>query len=221
MTVRLARPALALALGAVAVAGLPALAADAPKTSTTSSTFFLVQDGCGTETGPGRLEVKKLESDSAGCGTIGGLPFSEVIHQAEGATPDSFDTVGKGLPITLDATKKLTGQVSALSWYAGLVPTGGVGQITFDVTATAVTTAGTSIDFGSVTVSASGAPRQDVVSAPFSLTAPASANGAKLKSLSLGVVLRGANVGYSAYAFGGQSYVVVPTKVVKAAPKKK
>lgn len=221
MTVRLARPALALALGAVAVAGLPALAADAPKTSTTSSTFFLVQDGCGAETGPGRLEVKKLESDSAGCGTVGGLPFNEVLHQVEGVEPDSFDTVGKGLPITLDATKKLTGQVSALSWFAGLVPTGGVGRVEFDVAATARTAAGTTVDFGSTTVSAMGAPAQDVVQVPFSLTPPATANGAKITSLSLLVSLRGANAGYSAYAFGGESYVVVPTKVVKPAPKKK
>lgn len=221
MTVRLVRPALALALGAVAVAGLPALAADAPKTSTTSSTFFLVQDGCGAEMGPGRLEVKKLESDSPGCGVVGGLPLNEALHQVEGVEPDSFDTVGKGLPITLDATKKVTGQVSALSWFAGLVPTGGAGEVEFDVAATARTSAGGTVDFGSTTVSAMGFPGQDVVQVPFELTPPATANGAKITSLSLLVSLRGANAGYSAYAFGGESYVVVPTKVVKPAPKKK
>lgn len=215
--------ALVAVAAAAALAGgaLPSFAADAPKTSATSSSFFLVQDGCGADTGPGRLEIKKLESDSPGCGTIGGVPFDEAFAQLGDPIVDSFDTVGKGLPIVLDATKKVTGQVSAEGWYEGLVPVGGVGTVEADISVVASTLSGASVDFGTTTVSAMGAPGQSVVSLPFTLTAPATANGQKIKSISMSVSLHGANIGYSAYKFGGDSFLVIPTKVVKPAPKKK
>jgi hypothetical protein len=57
VSVRL-RPALALGLATAALFAGVASATDAPKTSATSSTFFLRQEGCGTTAEPGRLEPK-------------------------------------------------------------------------------------------------------------------------------------------------------------------
>jgi hypothetical protein len=208
--VTLSRPALVLAALGLAASGVPALAADAPKTSATSSSFFLVQDGCGAETGPGRLEVKKLQSDAPGCGTIGGLPFDEVFAQTGAIEPTSFDTVGKGLPIVLDASRKVTGQLTGSAWLG--VGAGGAGVVQFDVAATARTASGSTVDFGSTSVSGMGAPGQDEVQVPFELTVPSTANGQRITSISLLVLQRGLNTSYSATAYGGESYVVLPTK---------
>jgi hypothetical protein len=210
VSVRL-RPALALALSATALVAGVASAADAPKTSATSSTFYLRQEGCGTTAEAGRLEPKAGSDGATGCGTIGGLPFGEVDSQA-GATAadgDKFSTVGKGLPIKLDAAKKVTGQLAAESWVGAGA---GVGTVSFDVALSAVDAAGRTIDFGSTTVSGDITPGEEVVMVPFSFAVPGTATGAPVKSITLSVLQHGQNLGFSAKHFDGDSYLVLPTK---------
>lgn len=209
------RPALVLALtaslaGSVAL-GSAASAERAPKTSPTSSTFYLAQDGCGAEAGAGRLEVKAVTSSATGCGTIGGLPIDEVIYQAEGPAYDVYSTVGKGLPIVLDASKKVTGQIAAGDWIG---VTGGFGAVDVDVALLGVTVDGRTIDFGTATGSTT-AQASATSEVPFELAVPAAANGAALKSLELSVSVHGANVGMSSKQLDGDSYLVVPTKAAK------
>jgi hypothetical protein len=205
LTARAPRLALALALSVTAATGVAAHAEKAPKTGDKSSTFFLRQDGCGAETGPGRLEPKAGTDGSTGCGTIGGLPFDELF-----GSPEPFATSGKGLPINLDPTRKVTGQLAAGSWVGN--GAGGIGEVAFDVALVGTTASGSKVDFGETTVTGSAAPGEDVVMVPFELAAPAVTGSTVLKSLVLEVTQRGANLGMSAKQFDGDSYVVIPTR---------
>lgn len=204
------RLALALALVITGATGLSAHAAKAPRTTTTSSTFFLRQDGCGAEAGPGRLEPKRGADSATGCGVIGGLPLDEVA-----SAPEPFTTVGKGVPVTLDAARKATGQLAAGSWYG--VGLGGVGTVAFDVALSGTTATGEVLELGATTVSGSATPGEDVVLVPFAIDLPDEAKGAVLRTVVLEVTQRGAHVGMSAKQYDGDSYLVLPTK----APAKK
>lgn len=208
MSVRL-RPALTLGLVAVfAFAGVAA-AADAPKTGSGSSTFFLRQEGCGATAEAGRLDPKSSADGATGCGTIGGLPFDEALAQLGESEGDAYTTTGKGLPIKLNGAKKITGQVAAESWI-GLGA--GAGSVTFDISLAGTNAKGKGIDFGSTTVTGSIKPGENVILVPFELTIPASAVGTPIKSLALTVFQHGMNFGFSAKHFDGDAYIVLPTK---------
>lgn len=203
---RTARLALVLAVASTAVTAVAASAAPAPRTTSGSATFFLRQEGCGATAEAGRLDPKRGTDGATGCGTIGGVPLNELL----GADPEPYATTGKGLPITLDASKPVTGQLAAGSWVGN--GAGGAGAVSFDVALVGTTAGGQRVDFGSTTVSGTATPGQDVVLVPFSLAVPASAKNATLKALTLSLVQRGANVGMSAQQLDGDSYVVLPTK---------
>ena len=205
------RLALCAALAMTAATGVAAHAEKAPKTSDKSATFFLRMEGGGATAEPGRLEPKAGGDSATGCGTIGGLPFSEIA-----GSPDAFSTTGKGLPINLDPSRKVTGQLAAGSWIGN--GTGGVGQVTFDVALVGKTVSGDSVNFGETTVSAAATPGNDVVLVPFELAVPALKGSTVVRSLTLEILQRGANFGMSAQQFDGDSYVVLPTR---AAGKKK
>lgn len=205
LTSRAPRLALCLALSVTAATGLAAHAEKAPKTSDKSATFFLRQEGCGTEQAPGRLEPKAGGDSATGCGTIGGLPFNELLGSAE-----PFTTSGKGLPINLDPSRKVVGQLAAGSWIGN--GAGGAGEVAFDVALVGTNAAGEKLDFGSTTVTGTALPGEDVVLVPFELAVPATASKAALKSLTLEVLQRGMNLGMSAQQLDGDSYVVLPTR---------
>jgi hypothetical protein len=201
--VRLVRPALCLALAATAAAGTVAFAADAPKTTDTSKSLFLSQNGCGSTQEDGRLEPKIQNDTSDGCGTIGGIPINELA-----GLPTDFTSTSAVKPFKIDAAKKVTGQVSAGSWTG----TGGVGTVDFDLALVGTTSTGKTIDFGEQTVSGSASPATNVVSVPFTFSVPASAKGATFKRFTFSMLQRGMNVGMSAQSLNGNSYVVIPAK---------
>lgn len=210
-TVLASRLALSLALAITAATGLAAHAEKAPKTSDKSATFFLRQEGCGAAQEPGRLEPKSGGDTATGCGTIGGLPFNELA-----GTSKPYSTTGKGLPINLDPSRKVIGQLAAGSWVGA--GAGGVGTVTFDVSLVGTSASGERLSFGETTVSGAASPGKDVVLVPFELTVPAAANKAAVKSLTLEILQRGTHLGMSAQQLDGDSYVVLPTR---AASKKK
>ena len=210
MSVRL-RPALALGLATAALFAGVASATDAPKTSATSSTFFLRQEGCGTTAEPGRLEPKDSGDGATGCGTIGGIPIGEAEAQtgSTAADGDTFSTIGKGLPIKLDGTKKITGQLAAESWIGAGV---GAGTVSFEVALAGTDAKGKGVDFGTTSVSGSITPGENVILVPFELAVPAAAVGTPMKSFTLSVLQHGSNLGFSAKHLDGDAYVVFPTK---------
>lgn len=201
---RLVRPALCLALAASAATGTLAFAADAPKTTATSTTLFLAQSGCGAEQEAGRLEPKAQVDSADGCGTIGGIPIDELA----GGFPSDFTSSSSVKPFKVDTAKKVTGQVSAQSWTG----TGGIGSVDFDIALTATTTAGKTLSFGETTVTGSASPGTNIVSVPFTLNVPSSARGLVIKRWVFTLTQRGLNVGMSGQSLNGTSYVVIPTK---------
>jgi hypothetical protein len=205
------RPALALGLTAVVAFCGVASATDAPKTSGKSSTFYLRQEGCGTTAEAGRLEPKSSGDGATGCGTIGGIPIGEVLAQGGSGAQDGdvYTTIGKGLPIKLDGSKKITGQLAAESWFGAGA---GAGSVSFDVALSGVDAKGKGIDFGTTSVSGSITPGENVVLVPFELTVPGNAVGTSIKSLALSVFMHGANLGFSAKHLDGDAYIVLPTK---------
>jgi hypothetical protein len=207
VSVRL-RPALAIGLSASFVFAGVASAADAPKTNAKSSTFYLRQEGCGTTAEAGRLEPKDSGDGATGCGTIGGVPIGEAEAQSGADGSETYATVGKGLPIKLDASKKVTGQLAAESWFGAGA---GAGSVTFDVSLAGVDVKGKGIDFGSATVTGAITPGQNVVMVPFTLSIPAGVH-APVRSLVLSVFQHGTNLGFSAKHLDGDAYVVLPTK---------
>ncbi|MFN2537650.1 MAG: hypothetical protein ABR549_05800 [Mycobacteriales bacterium] len=201
---KLIRPALLLAIAATAATGALAFAADPPRTSATSKTLYLAQNGCGTTAEPGRLEPRVQDDSADGCGTIGGLPADELI----GYESDKYTSSKAVGLVKIDALKKVTGQLAAGSWTG----TGGVGTVTFDVAMTATTTTGKRLDFGSSSVDAKASPRDNIVYVPFSLTPPAAAKGATLKTIVLAVRQHGMNIGMSSKKLNGESWLVIPTR---------
>ncbi len=205
---RLARPALCLALAVTAGSGVVAFAADAPKSSTTSKTLFMSQEGCGSTAEAGRLEEKATADGATGCGVVAGLPIEEAFYQLEGSTPDDYTSTAKLTPFKVDGSKKVTGQIAAGSWFGA----GGVGTVTFDIQLAGITSKGAGVDFGTTTVSGNVAGPDAAVFVPFTLSVPASATGVTLKAFTLSVVQRGMNVGMSSKQLDGDSYVVIPAK---------
>jgi hypothetical protein len=210
---RAVRPALALALAGLAASGSFAFAVDAPKSTATSRTLFMAQEGCGTSAEAGRLELKPQADGADGCGTVGGLPANEVFHSDEedfGSIADDYTSTSKLPPFVMDTTKKVTGQVAAGSWIGNGV--GGIGTVTWDVSLTGTTTTGKLIDFGTTTVSAAASPGTDEVTAPFTLAIPKSATGLTFKRFVASVGLRGQNLFMSAKQLSGETYIVFPVK---------
>jgi len=205
---RLVRPAVALALAGLTASAGVSLAADAPKSSSRSKTLYLSQEGCGTTAQPGRLELKPLADSADGCGTIGGLPMEEVFAQGGAASGDDYTSTKKLVPFVLEGSKKVTGQVAAMSW----VGAGGAGEVVWDVSLRGTTLAGKSVVIGSTTASTTVAGADEVVLAPFEIAVPSSAAGQTFKSFVLNVVQHGANLGYSAKKLSGDSYVVIPAR---------
>lgn len=208
---RITRPALCLALAGVAASGSFAFAVEAPKSSPTSKTLYLAQEGCGTTAEAGRLETSAGVDGATGCGTIGGIPIEEAIAQLDGgSTLEDFTSTAKLTPFKIDATKKVTGQLAAASWVGN--GSGGLGSVQWDYALIATTTTGKTIDFGSGSMTATATPGTDVVEKSFELAIPGTAAGQTIKSLVFSYALRGANVGMSAHQYDGHSYIVIPAK---------
>ncbi len=205
------RTAFCLAAAGLTLSATVALADDAPRTTATSKSLFMAQEGCGSTAEPGRLEPKPQADSADGCGTIGGLPLNEVAHQDEedlGPTAEDYTSTSKLVPFVVDASKKVKGQVAAESWFGA----GGVGSVTWDVSLRGTTAAGKIVDFGTTTVSADAAPGENDVFAPFELAIPRAASGQTFKRFVVSVALRGQNIGMSAKKLSGDSYVVIPAK---------
>lgn len=206
---RLTRSALFLALAGVAASAAVALAEDAPKSSATSKTLYLAQEGCGETAEAGRLEPKAQADSADGCGTIGGVPIDEVIYQADGPAYEDYTSTSRMAPFLIDANKPVKGQIAAASWVGEGV---GVGAVDVDVHLIGKTAAGRSVDFGEATGTASVTPGTNVVFVPFTLKVPAAAAGQKFTKFVLSVAVHGANLGMSAKKLQGDSYLVIPAK---------
>jgi hypothetical protein len=208
---RLVRPVLGLAMVLALLGAGVASALPAPKSSATSKTLFLSRAGCGTTAGEPYL-LPAATADSRGCGTVGGLPVNEVEWIA---LEEDIDEVGvpyastkKMAPFKIDAAKKVTGQLKAVSWAGSF---GGVGTVEFDYHLVGTSTSNRQIDFGKGSVSSAVSPLAPT-EVPFSITVPKAASGLTMKAFTFTVWQHGLNVPMSAAGLSGDSYIVFPAR---------
>jgi hypothetical protein len=188
-------------LSATAVVGSAALISHADavtKPIPTTTKVYFHGSGCPLE--DSWLDLAATKDSADGCGIAGGPPAEEVI----GATPVDFATKKTFKPIKLDPTKKVTGIYAVDGW--ALV---GAGEVVVDVSMTAKTKTGKTINFGDTTgtVTTVAVGHANV---PFTFANPASAKGQQITKIAITVAQHGKNYGFNAYSFSGTSYVNFP-----------
>ena len=207
-------PAVRTAVATALAAGLLAASTVSAAPVGDETTFFLRKDGCGATEEAGRLSVESGKDGSDGCGFIGGPPLDEAFYLADGTTLSVYDfTTVDGVPLTLDASRDVSGVLATRSWTG----TGGAGEVVMDVAlfATRIGTNGRpqSVPIGSGTFSTTALPTSTVYKVPFTLDVPDTLAGVEVTSLSLSVAPRGLNWNAGAQSYSGTSLMTVPTIV--------
>lgn len=173
-------------------------------------TFFLRGEGCGA-TEEFYLSAKSGTDGYDGCGAVGGVPFQEVIHQVDGASPDTFSS-RDGVPVTLDAARDITGEIRGESWFGSLVPVPGVGQVVVDVTVHGIDSANKTVMIGSASEAVINDGKAGV-QVPFTIDIPDGQNQVELKSLSIDVEVHGVNYNSGNLGLEGDSKFLLPILV--------
>jgi hypothetical protein len=190
------------ALTGVAVIGSVALIGHADAATATTTKLYFHASNCPAD--DSWMDGVASKDSADGCGIAGGIPLEEAI----GATALDFATKKTQKAFKIDATKKVTGVYAVGSWFGA----GGAGQVTVDISLTGKTKTGKSISFGEFTGTVTGTPADlDHVNIPFSFKVPASAKGQTFTKITFSVAQHGANFGFDAYSFSGNSYANFPT----------
>jgi hypothetical protein len=163
-------------------------------------TFYLRGSGCGA-TEVFWLSVESGTDEYDGCGIIGGLPAQEVFQEA------SVFPSQDGLPVLLDASKNVTGQIRAESWFGDGTP--GVGQVQIDVDLSGTKTTNQNVAIGSAAVEALNTAA-DGVNVAFSIDIPANLDRVALKALTFQVLIHGANYNSGNLGLSGDSKFTLP-----------
>ena len=167
-------------------------------------TFYLRGSGCGA-TESFWLSTTTGTDEYDGCGTIGGLPFNEVLYRTGGA-PMTF-SAQDGVPVLVDASRDVTGTVRAESWTGTGTP--GVGQVVVDVSLTGSTDAGDGYVLGSGTFEAVN-DAKDGIQFPFTFNLADELQGVRLSDVTISVEVHGANWNSSNLGLGGGSKFTLP-----------
>lgn len=188
-------------LGAGVAGGLLMTGHADAATATTTKVYFHASDCPASDSW---LDTTASKDTADGCGIAGGIPLEEAI----GATPLDFATKKTFKAFKINASKKVTGVYAVGSWFGA----GGAGQVTVDISMTGKTKSGRNISFGDYTGTVTGTPADlDHVNIPFTFTVPASAKGQTFTKITFSVAQHGANFGFDAYSFSGNSYANIPT----------
>lgn len=150
---------------------------DAPEPS--ESVFYVRRTSCTTDQ---RISTDQGGETASCAETVSLTPVAE--EQALGTTYPAED----GIPLTLDASRPITGVVSVVS-YAGQSGAGtGAGLTTIDISLT-----GGTQTLGSTTVTYTATPAQYRYNTTWSITPPANLDKKDLSSLALTIKVRGRN----------------------------
>ncbi|HVM11556.1 MAG TPA: hypothetical protein VM638_03645 [Actinomycetota bacterium] len=228
LPIQLAVAALAVALVAPAATAEPEIAITTPadgstiSRSTTSSIlvsgnslfeepqqsnarFFLRRAGCGTANDNQRLS-RTSGTDNSGCAYTASItPLNELDG---GSLADSYPAAD-GVPLTLDATKPISGVIQVSSYQPGV--NAGVGMTRIDITLRGSERAGGETQIGTTSVSYTVLPGQAPVRSSWSFQPVASLDKKDFTSLELSVVVRGHNVMHGFTNYGGSSYLDIPS----------
>jgi hypothetical protein len=205
---------MAAASGLLAATSGPAAAAGAP----TSIKYYLHSDraaGAGS-CSPRSFFLSTHAADGSdggtGCGAAAGLPLDEVFYEAGAPVTNTFATNDNdpSLPLTLDGTRDITGEIASQTWTAGVGT--GAGQVTYDVDVQITDADGNTDDLGTATNTVTVVPPGSTFKVPFDLPASSfsSFDGTQVQQVSLTVTYRGANVNAQAERYNGSSYFILP-----------
>jgi hypothetical protein len=192
---------------ALALVAGTALADESPELVPDEQTFYLHWDGCGADS---HTYLSILEPEGLnGCGFIGGIPLNTPFALLEEPIIENF-TTEDGIPVQLDGSGTIDGEVAIHSW-TGITGAGaGVVVIEGELRGLA---GGQFVTFGTFEDELVATPGDDYVAAEFSFDVPEELDEATLSSLSLDVSVWGVFIDSGVHATGGLSYLTVPTLV--------
>jgi len=179
-----------------AVAGTVSFATSAAATSR----FYLRRDGCGTTSDNPHLSTTNGTDAGDGCGLI----LDQVGLVGDAAPQATFTDypASDGMPLALDGTQPINGQVSLSGAQVGLAEV--------DVTLEALI-GGQAATIGSGSGSALLDPTGTSTPVPFTIAPNTSLDGSDVQALDLRVTIHGPNVYSGFVALSGASYVDVPS----------
>jgi hypothetical protein len=180
-----------------------AIAGKATYAATTAGTtrFYLRRDGCGTASDNPHLSTTVGNPDGGdGCGLV-----VDQVGLVGDAAPNAVFTdypASDGMPLALDGTRSITGQVSLTGAQVGLA------EVTVDAQALV---GGSAVDLGSTSSSAVLDPTGNSTPVPFTIPANSSLDGSDVQALDLRVTIHGPNIYSGFVALSGASYVDLPS----------
>ncbi len=185
--------------------------------TTVQETRIFYMDNTGTACGADANFVLGASARTGGpnCGYVGGLPFGEVFAQSGDTAfgTKSYISGAAGLPVTVDASKDVAGQVRII--HSG--GTTGVGQVRIDVELRGLNaTTNKTVSLGSASVTRTLMGDLAGVTIPYSINTPDALQGVTFSKLTLDVNVRGvhANTGYTSTQ--GDSNFTLPILVEQA-----
>lgn len=172
--------------------------------------FFLRGEGCGATEDP-YLSTMSGDDGLDGCGGIGGLPFNEIFNAA-GVDVSTDFTTRDGVPVVVDATRNLTGQVQAEQWVGNTVS---AGQVVVEVEISGLQEGSSvRVTLGTFTDEAIVTPLDgDGIVFEFDLDIPDNVSTTPFRQLTVNVVVRGVNQNNSNLGLSGDSYIDLPILV--------
>jgi hypothetical protein len=168
-------------------------------TSAGTTRFFLRRDGCGTSNDNPHLSVTSGTDAGDGCGLI--INQVGVVGDVDQAAFIDFPA-SDGMPLALDGTKPISGQVALTGAQVGLAEV--------DVTLAALV-GGQPVTIGSATGSAVLDPTGNDTPVPFTIQPNVSLDGSDVQALDLRVRIHGPNVYSGFVSLNGASYVDLPS----------
>ena len=179
-----------------AVAGTVSFAASNAQTTR----FYLRRDGCGTSSDNPHLSTTNGTDAGDGCGLI----LDQVGLVGDAAPQATFTDypASDGMPLPLDGTQPISGQVSLSGAQVGLAEV--------DVTLEALI-GGNAVTIGSGSGSAVLDPTGASTPVPFTIAPNTSLDGSDVQAMDLRVTIHGPNVYSGFVALSGASYVDVPS----------
>jgi hypothetical protein len=179
----------------LAIAGTASFA----DTSAGTTRFFLRRDGCGTSNDNPHLSVTSGTDAGDGCGLI--IDQVGVVGDVDQAAFIDFPA-SDGMPLALDGTKPISGQVALTGAQVGLAEV--------DVTLAALV-GGQPVTIGSATGTAVLDPTGNDTPVPFTIQPNVSLDGSDVQALDLRVHIHGPNVFSGFVSLNGASYVDLPS----------
>lgn len=172
--------------------------------------FFMRNGGTAC---PGQPFLSPAAGDGEpGCGYVGGAPFGELYHAGVWGSSTVKSYAGtQGLPLELDTSRDLTGNVRVVS--SATSNRMAVGQIRVDVTVRGRfgdQTVELGTDSRTVTINPTNSAAVDF---PFTVDLPDERDGQSVTQLRIDVDIRGVHVLSGYHRLNGQSWLDLPHRV--------